>query len=88
MTSPDTTERTNPPRPTVRTVVLGLALIVLAPLVITGAINLQQFQVVYRHKVESELTVMIERQSSSSTRLSRTASVMFGSSPASTPSND
>ncbi len=63
MTSPDTTERTNPPRPTVRTVVLGLALIVLAPLVITGAINLQQFQVVYRHKVESELTVMIERQS-------------------------
>ena len=63
MTSPDTTERTNPPRTNVRTVVFGLALIVLAPLVITGAINLQQFQVVYRHKVESELTVMIERQS-------------------------
>ncbi len=63
MTSPDTAERSNPPRPRVRTVVIGLALIVLAPLVITGAINLQQFQVVYRNKVESELTVMIERQS-------------------------
>jgi len=63
MTSPDTTERINPPRAKVRTVVIGLALIILAPLVITGAINLQQFQVVYRNKVESELGVMIERQS-------------------------
>jgi two-component system NtrC family sensor kinase len=43
--------------------VIGLALIILAPLTITGAINLQQFQVVYRNKVENELAVMIERHS-------------------------
>jgi len=43
--------------------VIGLALIVLAPLVITGAMNLHQFQVVYRNKVDNELAVMIERHS-------------------------
>jgi len=63
MTSQDTTEQPNPPGTKVRMVVIGLTLTVLAPLVITGAINLQQFQVVYRNKVESELMVMIERQS-------------------------
>ena len=63
MTTPDTTDRTTAPRKGVRSVVIGLALVVLAPLVITGAINLQQFQKVYRNKVDNELTVMIERHS-------------------------
>jgi len=63
MTTPDTTDRSSTPRISVRSMVLGLALIVLAPLAITGAINLKQFQVVYRNKVENELAVMIERHS-------------------------
>lgn len=63
MTTSDTTDRPNTPKTRVRSVVIGLALIVLAPLVITGAINLQQFQKVYKNKVENELSVMIERHS-------------------------
>jgi len=63
MTTPDTADHSNAPKAGVRSVVIGLALIVLAPLVITGAINLQQFQKVYRNKVDNELTVMIERHS-------------------------
>jgi two-component system NtrC family sensor kinase len=64
MTSSDTTDSpTTTPRYKVRSVVMGLALVVLLPLVITGAINLQQFQKVYRSKVENELAVMIERHS-------------------------
>jgi len=63
MTSSDTTERHSTPATRVRSVVIGLALIVLAPLVIAGAINLQHFKAVYRSKVESELTMMIERHS-------------------------
>lgn len=47
----------------VRSVVTGLALVILTPLVITGAVNLQQFKNVYRGKVENELAVMIERDS-------------------------
>jgi two-component system NtrC family sensor kinase len=58
----DTTTIT-PRRYKVRSVVMGLALAVLVPLVITGAINLQQFHKVYRSKVENELAVMIERHS-------------------------
>ena len=63
MTSSDTTDRPFTPKTRVRSVVIGLALIILVPLVITGAINLQQFQLVYRNKVENELAVMIERHS-------------------------
>jgi two-component system NtrC family sensor kinase len=63
MTSSDTTDRSITPKTSVRSMVIGLALIVLAPLTITGAINLQQFHAVYRNKVENELAVMIERHS-------------------------
>jgi len=63
MTSSDTTDRSLTPKTRVRSVVIGLALIVLVPLVITGAINLQQFQKVYRNKVDNEFAVMIERHS-------------------------
>ena len=63
MTSSDTTDRSVAPKASVRSMVIGLALIVLAPLTITGAINLQQFRSVYRDKVENELSVMIERHS-------------------------
>ena len=63
MTATDTTDRPNATKISVRSMVIGMALIVLAPLVITGAINLQQFKVVYRNKVENELAVMIERHS-------------------------
>jgi len=40
-----------------------LALIIIAPLVITGAVNLRQFRKAYRTKVTNELSVMIERHS-------------------------
>ncbi len=63
MTSTDDSDRRSAPRIRVRTAVAGLALVVLAPLVITGAINLQQFQQVYRSKVENELMAIIERHS-------------------------
>jgi two-component system NtrC family sensor kinase len=40
-----------------------LAIIIIAPLVITGAVNLRQFRNAYHTKVTNELTVMIERHS-------------------------
>ncbi len=40
-----------------------LAIIIIAPLVITGAVNLHQFRNAYRTKVSNELSVMIERHS-------------------------
>jgi two-component system NtrC family sensor kinase len=40
-----------------------LATIIIAPLVITGAVNLRQFRKAYHTKVTNELTVMIERHS-------------------------
>jgi two-component system NtrC family sensor kinase len=40
-----------------------LALIIIAPLVITGAVNLLQFRKAYHAKVTNELSVMIERHS-------------------------
>ncbi len=40
-----------------------LALIIIAPLVITGAVNLHQFRMAYQKKVSNELAVMIERHS-------------------------
>jgi two-component system NtrC family sensor kinase len=40
-----------------------LALIIIAPLVITGAVNLFQFRKAYHAKVTNELSVMIERHS-------------------------
>jgi len=56
---------TQPPEPrfSVRTAVVVLALIIIAPLVISGAVNLYQFRKVYRSKVSNELSVMIERHS-------------------------
>jgi two-component system NtrC family sensor kinase len=63
MTSADATDRPGTLKTNIRSVVIGLTLIVLLPLVIAGAINLKQFQVVYRNKVENELEVMIERHS-------------------------
>jgi two-component system NtrC family sensor kinase len=63
MTTPDGTSHRSYPGVRFRGSVVGLALIVLIPLVITGAINLRQFQAVYRSKVEAELTGMIERHS-------------------------
>ena len=63
MTSPKGSERLSAPRMRVRTAVAGLALTVLAPLLITGAINLHQFEKVYRSKVENELMAIIERHS-------------------------
>jgi two-component system NtrC family sensor kinase len=63
MTSSDGSEHREAPRIRVRTAVAGLALIVLAPLIITGVINLQQFHKVYRSKVENELMAIIERHS-------------------------
>ncbi len=63
MTSTVDSDNRKAPRIRFRTAVAGLALIVLAPLLITGAINLQQFQKVYRSKVENELMAIIERHS-------------------------
>ncbi len=45
----------------VRTAVPVLTLIIIAPLIITGAINLNQFQKAYRSKVADEFEVMIDR---------------------------
>ena len=63
MTTPKGADHRNPVSVRVRSSVVGLALIVLVPLVITGAINLHQFQQVYRDKVDTELLGMIERHS-------------------------
>jgi two-component system NtrC family sensor kinase len=51
------------PRVSVRTAVLVLALVIVAPLFITGAVNLHQFRNTYKSKVANELSVMIERHS-------------------------
>ena len=40
-----------------------LAIIIIAPLVITAAVNLHQFRKAYQTKVSNELSVMIERHS-------------------------
>ena len=45
----------------IHTAVLLLALIITAPLIITGVVNLQQFRNAYTNKVSDELSVMIER---------------------------
>jgi two-component system NtrC family sensor kinase len=63
MTSSESTASRSYPEGRVRSAVTGLTLIVLAPLVIAGAINLHHFQRVYRSKVENELRGMIERHS-------------------------
>jgi two-component system NtrC family sensor kinase len=47
----------------VRTAVVVLALIIIAPLVITGFVNFHQFRNAYRSKVSNELSVVIERHS-------------------------
>ena len=51
------------PRFSVRFAVVVLALMIIAPLVISGAVNLYQFRQAYRSKVTNELSVMIERHS-------------------------
>ncbi len=51
------------PRFSVPTAVAVLALIIIAPLVIAGAVNLHQFRKAYAAKVSNELSVMIERHS-------------------------
>jgi two-component system NtrC family sensor kinase len=51
------------PRFSVRLAVVVLALMIIAPLVISGAVNLYQFRKAYKNKVSSELSVMIERHS-------------------------
>jgi two-component system NtrC family sensor kinase len=48
-------------RLSVRTMTAMLALAIIAPLVITGAVNILQFRQAYRTKVSNELAVMIER---------------------------
>ncbi len=40
-----------------------LALLIIAPLIITGVVNLHQFRTAYKNKVADELSVMIERHS-------------------------
>ena len=47
----------------VSTATAVLALIIIAPLVITGVVNLNQFRKAYQTKVSNELSVMIERHS-------------------------
>jgi len=63
MTSANGAKQLPEPRFSVRTAVVVLALIIIAPLVISGAVNLYQFRKVYRSKVSNELSVMIERHS-------------------------
>ncbi len=53
----------HPPRVSVQTAVLVLALVIVAPLIITGAVNLHQFKTTYKSKVANELSVMIDRHS-------------------------
>ncbi len=47
----------------VSTATAVLALIIIAPLVVTGVVNLHQFRKAYQTKVSNELSVMIERHS-------------------------
>ena len=51
------------PRFSVRIAVVVLALMIIGPLIISGAVNLYQFRKAYRSKVTNELSVMIERHS-------------------------
>lgn len=63
MTSAKDADHPTAPRFSVRAAVVVLALAIIAPLIISGAVNLRQFRKVYRAKVSNELTVMIERHS-------------------------
>ena len=63
MTTADGTKQPAARRFRVPTATAVLALIIIAPLVITGAVNFHQFQRAYRTKVSNELSVMIERHS-------------------------
>jgi two-component system NtrC family sensor kinase len=63
MTPTDGAETRPARRFRVPTATAVLALIIIAPLVITGAVNLQQFRKAYQTKVSNELSVMIERHS-------------------------
>ena len=63
MTPTDGAETRPTRRFRVPTATAMLALIIIAPLVITGAVNLHQFRNAYRTKVSNELSVMIERHS-------------------------
>jgi len=63
MTSTNGADQPPAPRFSVRSGVVVLALMIIAPLIIAGAVNLHQFRKVYRSKVSNELTVMIERHS-------------------------
>jgi len=63
MTPTDGAETRPARRFRVPTATAMLALIIIAPLVITGAVNLHQFRNAYRTKVSNELSVMIERHS-------------------------
>ena len=63
MTPTDGAETRPARRFRVPTATAMLALFIIAPLVITGAVNLHQFRNAYRTKVSNELSVMIERHS-------------------------
>ena len=63
MTPAKGADQVTAPRFSVRMTVVVLALIIIAPLLISGAVNLYQFRQAYRSKVSSELSVMIERHS-------------------------
>jgi two-component system NtrC family sensor kinase len=63
MTPAKGTDHPPAPRFSVRVAVVVLALMIIAPLVISGVVNLYQFRKAYRSKVTNELSVMIERHS-------------------------
>jgi two-component system NtrC family sensor kinase len=63
MTPSDGTETRPRRRFKVPTATAVLAIIIIAPLVITAAVNLHQFRKAYQTKVSNELSVMIERHS-------------------------
>jgi uncharacterized ion transporter superfamily protein YfcC len=57
MTPADTTEKRPRRRFRVPTATAVLAFIIIAPLVITGVVNLHQFRKAYQTKVSNELSV-------------------------------
>jgi two-component system NtrC family sensor kinase len=63
MTPADGTTQPAASRFRVPTATAVLAAIIIAPLIITGVVNLNQFRKAYRTKVSNELSVMIERHS-------------------------
>ena len=63
MTPTNGTDQLTPLRMNVHTAALVLAIIIIGPLIITSAVNLQQFRNAYKSKVANELSVMIERHS-------------------------